>query len=345
MFSMVQLFGRRSRSWIRLAQAALAVVVLGCAACTSTDSPDSAGVSSNSAGDGQPGGLAADGIPQIGSEVDLMAGWAFPLDAYALTRTQRDLIYEALNVLETKCMAEQGFVVPPWLPRLKLSTRNRLLEEFGVGILSEARQYGYEVPPEYTGADHPVDTTKPPPEVSQAYQEAMTGPPQDMPEAPMIQVGDWSFGTSPYAPDSCMGRSYEALGVSFERSQELGIGQEGSVEVTKLVYESRDRTEADPRVSQVTADWAACMAGRGFDTPSPGEAVNTYGPQGNSPAAVAAATAEIGCKYETNYFGVLYGVTAEYQRQLIDQGLAGLETLAASNREILDKANAAIAAG
>jgi hypothetical protein len=35
----------------------------------------------------------------------------------------------------------------------------------------------------------------------------------------------------------------------------------------------------------------------------------------------------------------------EYQRQLIDEGLAGLETLAAGNRDILDRANAVIAAG
>jgi hypothetical protein len=106
--------------------------------------------------------------------------------------------------------------------------------------------------------------------------------------------------------------------------------------------EARDRTNADSRVGQVAQEWSACMAARGFTIAYPSE--RSVDPPDDA-AAIAEATADVECKYETNYFGVMYAVLVEHQEALIDEGLTGLETLAAENEEILEKANAAIEAG
>jgi hypothetical protein len=245
-------------------------------------------------------------------------------------------------------MVEKGFTWTPdsTTPAAEESPReNMLVVTFGFGMLSEVQQYGYAIPPKYL----PPQSSPAPPqkyeEFSAAYEEALLGPLDRRPEETPIQVGQMQLSTMgmTYTADSCMGVANETISLSPVRFREL-ILDTASPEVTRLTLEARDRTVADARVVQVTQEWSACMAARGFTVVDPLEAPGPYDPPDNG-AAIAAATADVECKYETNYFGVLYAVTVEHQEALIDEGLAGLETIAAENEEILEKANAVIEAG
>jgi hypothetical protein len=287
--------------------------------------------------------VPVDDLPQIRSEADLEIGRAFPLDSYALTGTQIDLINQAAYLLESKCLTEKGFTLPPWTPRPDIASQNRLVVKFGLGLLSEARQYGYDVSPEYLEPEKKTTADPPSQQYSEALADALLGPVADRPDLPPLEIdgGQFSVGV-PYTPDSCMGIAYNDLDISLARSQELSMWM-GSAVVVKIDVESQDRAAADPRMIQVIDDWSACMAAHGFITPNPVEASLTYGPADKA-TAIAAATADVQCKYDTNYFGVRFGVTVACQQQLIEQQSAELETLAASNRDILNRANAAIEA-
>jgi hypothetical protein len=124
----------------------------------------------------------------------------------------------------------------------------------------------------------------------------------------------------------------------------------GSAAVADIASEADSRTDSDSRALSVTKKWSACMAGSGFSVSDPGEAADTYGPKSKSgPAgkseAIAAATADVLCKFRTNYFGVMYSVTYAHQKQLIDSGLTALETLAHAHDALLKRANAVVKAG
>jgi hypothetical protein len=318
------------------------ILTLACAACQgdgAAPAPSTTGGPSSSLdGDAQ-----AAAIPEIRSEADMAVGRAFPLDAYALTDTQRSLISQAVSLLADKCLAEQGFQMPPGQASENLPQQNRLASIFGLGMLSEAQKYGYHTPPEYQETKAPpASAVEPTPD--EAMLDALLGPSQDRLAEPVIQVGGGEQDSGlAYAPQSCLGRAHEKLGISLERGAELGM-ETGSAEVVNLNAESSGRAQADPRVVQVTKDWSDCMAASGFDWPNPNEAASMAWSD-DAALEIATATADVRCKYDTNYFGVLYGATVGYQQQLIDADLAGLETLAAGNKDILDKANAVIQAG
>jgi hypothetical protein len=217
---------------------------------------------------------------------------------------------------------------------------NPLVVAFGAGILSEVKQYGYDEPPRYIGTQKP-STPDPATEAAEsdpAYQDALLGPEAERPPATPLSVGRHQLTGMTFTPDSCTGRAYTRLGVSDPR--QLGVGG-GSAQVASLNIESRDRTESDPRVLAVIKSWSECMAGKGFTAATPTDAANTYGP-GAKNLAIAAATADVECKYQTNYFGIMYAVTSAYQEELINDGLGALETLRNANTKLLATANSVI---
>jgi hypothetical protein len=268
-------------------------------------------------------------------------GWAFPLESFALTMTQLNVIDQARLLLAGKCMVEKGFTWTLRPVQAETPSENKLVFAFGIGMLSEAQQYGYAIPPQYVPLKSPPE---PPAQFSDAYYETLYGPVDRRPKETPMQIGDARVTSGvTYTADSCTGVANEAIGLSVARSRELFLST-GSPEVARLMEEARDRTGADSRVVQVIQEWSVCMAARGFTIADPIDAGGSYDTPDNA-TAIAEATADVECKYETNYFGVMYAVTVEHQEALIDEGLAGLETLAAENEEILEKANAVIQAG
>lgn len=335
----------------------VALTMTGCGASSRSagDPPAISGEAQHSSGgtgdasgaSGRPESNTAD-LPTIASEADVLAGHAFPLDAFALSPTQIRLINQAEHMLESTCMATKGFTMPAYLEPSDVPPRSTLVTAFGLGSLSEARLYGYDIPPMYQGPQKPTTPetgsagTSSQPDAS--YDIALRGPREKRPSPPPLPLGGGQLLTNlSYTPDSCTGRAYEAIDVSPARAQELMMS-DGSVEVSNARLEARRRTDADPRVAKATREWSACMSSSGFTAANPTEASLAYGPAARS-LAIAAAIADVTCKYDTNYFGVMYGVTVEYQQQLIDKGLTGLEILAKSNTKILDNANAVIAGG
>jgi hypothetical protein len=102
-------------------------------------------------------------MPQIRSEADLSVGRAFPLDAYVLDGAQLHLIQQAARLLQVECVAEKGFVLTPLASLPEVIAVNRLVAQFGLGVLAEAREYGYDVPPKYWDVEKPpVGQVSPP---------------------------------------------------------------------------------------------------------------------------------------------------------------------------------------
>jgi hypothetical protein len=75
----------------------------------------------------------------------------------------------------------------------------------------------------------------------------------------------------------------------------------------------------DSRYEAVVERWSECMTGRGFDYPTPVDAIAGNSLHGVDEAmATAVATADVGCKIETNLVGVAVAVASAYEQQWID---------------------------
>ena len=247
-------------------------------------------------------------------------------------------------------MSERGFTMPTYgsatgetVPEI-----NPLVTMFSSGVLSEAQQYGYDLPPKYVGGE------KPPPaegnlNQSQAYIDALIGAEQDRPPLPPIDTGEGNSAIGPgYAPDSCVARACAALAIDDPRRVNIGYG---SGLVSSLIADARARALADPRAVTVTQAWSTCMAGKGFQATIPIDFANLYSPGSktyngaNKSAEIAAATADVQCKYETNYFGVMYSLVVKYQQAAIESHAMELDALSKENSTVLAKANDVIAHG
>jgi hypothetical protein len=217
---------------------------------------------------------------------------------------------------------------------------------FSVGELSEVEQYGYQPAPQYL-TNHEKPSPGPPPDP--AFVTALIGQESDRPSLPPIDVGGGAqaSGTT-FAPDSCMGKAYAALSVDDPRRINIGSG---SGIITALTNESQASAESDQEATTVLRAWSTCMASRGFDAADPIDFANLYSPgsrtyNGSSQsAAIAAATADVQCKYETNYFGVMYSLVVKYQQAGIESHFAELDALSGQNSTILAKVNDVIAHG
>lgn len=286
--------------------------------------------------EGAPGEPVAE-IPVISTEAQMLAHTALPLDAYSL-EFDHQLIEKARDKLVADCLVEMGFDLSQYAPYRPLfpepPPRLPRLRQYGVGIMAEVQQYGYDTPPKYAGPSQPPV----PPPMSEALATALMGPVEERPPAEPLEYGPGTVYFPGFTPDSCIGRSWAALEVADHR--EISTGH-GSVLVTNLIVETFNRAKTDSRVVAADDAWSACMKEKGFDVPSPHEAEITYG-QLDRAAGIPAATADVECKYATNYFGIRYGVEVAYQKAAIEEHFQELEAIAAAHRVTLEKAKAIV---
>lgn len=264
--------------------------------------------------------LSAGGLPVItdGSQISL------PLLALGPTQADTELINAAYHVIVLRCIARFGITPTfPYVPVEPGSTYDPIIR-YGLTDLSVARTKGY-------GVYNPVD------------------PSTSVDKSKKILL-DWHASDTEYQvvwgvrPDGSVadrsiidedGRPIPDGGCNRHPGGSWGGGVNLNRQlITTLGNDAYGRADADPRTAAVEAAWSRCMSGKGFAYRNPLEASEHFDyTKPPTRDQIKTATADVECKYQTNYLGVWNGVEIEYQ----DEEIAEHETEIHQYQEDLQK--------
>ncbi|MFE6053972.1 hypothetical protein ACFQ6N_24740 [Kitasatospora sp. NPDC056446] len=228
-----------------------------------------------------------------------------PLDAYLRSDDQK-VLATARTTLAQECMRAQGLELPSTLVDRFGSQNPSASVIYGVIDMDNAKVLGYRMAPAVQNA---VQNAAPPAQgggdVSQAQAAAY-------------------FEDAKAGKPGCAGEARAKLGTKPI--------EDAHAYVQNLKAAARTAARRDSRVTRATAAWSACMKATGVDYADPtapahdrsllGKGLPT--PPGASlpppsPAEIAVAVADVGCKRQVNYLQTVTLVTATYERILIDK--------------------------
>lgn len=290
----------------------VAVSVLLVSGCARTSDPASSGDALSA---------APIPIPVVISPVSR----SLPDDPYYLTTQQEQTLELAAQRLTDRCIESYGLHDP--FPRLSTSTSvgaARIDYRYLRTDLSDARRYGYQLPPSATGSaglNMKVSLT-------QAQDLVIFGPggyaaskqqqnAQLNGQTPVASASSGSYAGKSVPAGGCLQQARNQL---LDSPKHPFAGDDPLV--AQLDSEAYNAMLADPRVLAAFAAWSACMRQQGFFYANPAKAnddprwSDTGAP---SSLEVATAVADVQCKAKTNTVGTEYAVESEFQRQLIEQ--------------------------
>lgn len=244
-------------------------------------------------------------------------GIRLPLEDYLPSMEQLAALDRAHWVLTDQCMKRYGLrnrmPLPPE-PRSVPQGENGL--RYGLVDADEAAARGYGV----TGEE---SRREPSPTLEPLERLAWGGngtPPGD--KAPRSKEesdrapGDGEVNGVKVPVGGCIREATLALWMPKADSTDPA----GAQSIDARAYQ---RSRNDSRVVKATDAWVACMEKKGYHAKNPVSPQKELGltdPSAfTSPAAVAAATADVGCKRETDLAGIWYAVETAYQKRLIEQ--------------------------
>ncbi|HET8683380.1 MAG TPA: hypothetical protein VFM54_16160 [Micromonosporaceae bacterium] len=289
----------------RAVAGAAAAAVLALAACSST-------------------GVAGPAEPPVGEVPTLLAsvGLRLPVEDYLQTTEQGDRLGAARLVLIRRCMARFGidYTVKP-LPASGYGPRSLTDRRYGITDLALARTAGYGLGPR----DPKLAARPERPKIGPDGQTVLSG------------RGRSVVNGLPVPDGGCIAEADRALDQVVPAGTDVRIGNQ-------LQLRTFEVSRNDSRVRAAFAAWSACMSGSGYLYDDPLTVMGDPAFTGEdpahagrpSPAELAVAAADIGCKARTNLVGIWFTVESAYQRREIDPDrarfVAAREAIAARDR-------------
>ncbi|MEY9857349.1 hypothetical protein ABH935_002957 [Catenulispora sp. GAS73] len=236
-----------------------------------------------------------------------------PVDPYLPTPSDVLTLIAAANVLNSRCMAGFGL--------RGSNTHATDIDAHGVRVaIAHTHLYGF-FDPSIVATDGYDAVQLPPPEPPGLPTAAPLSPAALSVENGTDDVGHPvpAYAGKPVPAHGCKAQAQQGTGGVFPNMSAAGLPDGGPV--TPL---------SDPRVLAANKEWSACMTGKGYHFATPYEAMDSptaqdaqvVGPDGHhtvvhSPAEIAQATADVGCKQATNFMGTATAVRDAYDRQYI----------------------------
>ncbi|PFG19057.1 hypothetical protein [Serinibacter salmoneus] len=238
----------------------------------------------NSTDDGSGGDLTWEDSPisQEFASIEALTGTADMSDA------EWQALYDASTVraeeLTAECMAEQGF---EYIPTDLGSSSTTVLSDEDTpewGTLEFAEQYGYgtftweDSYDETIEEDGAEEWTDPNAEIIEsmseseyvAWSEALYGAPQDMESDPDADLEDFEWNWEDYG---CSGWAQHETEQDLPGMELAGLTEDPRFqelfEGMSTLYED---AAADPKMGELDATWAECMAEAGYDFRTPADA-------------------------------------------------------------------------
>ncbi|WP_063804437.1 hypothetical protein [Streptomyces roseifaciens] len=287
-----------------------------------------------SSGSGEPKRSAPGPVPVVSAvpRLTTAAGSSLPIDPYLLTHDQADRLDAARRTLVERCMRRFEVAYQPPAPSTPFRPKTRTQYRYGVTDPADAARYGFAPP----GSPRtPPPPSAPPPSLSAEATVVLTGTddPKVKPGSSAAKGGRRINGHR-VPPGGCTGEARSAL-----RADNAEAGGDAPV-ADRINSGSFERSQRDPRVVRVFAQWASCMKERGFpsyDDPIKAGADAAWRTPEPSAEERETAAADARCKAEHNVVGVWFAVDAAYQREEIDRNakeLAAVKAELAARQEL-----------
>jgi hypothetical protein len=293
----------------------LPVAFFGCGSA-----PDDVAVSSSSGS-----GSGVSDVVQVrsaGSVAPRTGGLTLPLDAYAFTAAEDQVLARAAEARVRRCAESFGLDTSAADPlpfgtaaQSQAAAVTRHDRRYSVVDAEVAARYGY----------HPPTTN----DVRREFYESHTAAELE------ILVGVTADGSpsarSGVPEGGCLGEAARApAGVD---GTGLRAGEELVSDVQAGAWHA---AMADPRVVEAFAAWSSCMAAAGFRYAAPMEANDDprwWASETAGSEEIATAVADVSCKSSTGLIAVWSAVEAEHQAELIAANQAELDAY----RALLDQ--------
>lgn len=238
-----------------------------------------------------------------------------PLESYYPTPEQDALLDRARGQLILECMRSFGLSFNPGVPATSQSDPYRT-NRFLLSDAGHASKYGYHSEPNVYARQE------------RAEESAEKNAWEPTPVEKMVFSGS---GANEYKgkripPGGCRQKAFGALSTlpaegTVKVAPSLGPVAPDIYFVQSLRHQANRQTEQDSRVLTMEGLWSSCMQKAGYQYRSTGQAANdprwqvgTFPQRGE----IEVATADVRCKKEANYLGVMQQVTTEYQNELVE---------------------------
>ncbi|QLE72870.1 hypothetical protein FGW37_15880 [Streptomyces rectiverticillatus] len=259
------------------------------------------------------------------------ASHSLPIDPYLLTNEQADRLDAAQRTLVERCMRRFEVAYNPPAPSTPFRPETRTQYRYGITDPTAAARHGFAPP----GSPRTPPRPPSPPALAPEASIVLTGTddPRAKPGSAAAKGGQRVNGRTVPA-GGCLGEARSAL-----RADGAEAGGDAPV-ADRINSGSFERSQRDPRVVRVFAQWAACMKKRGFasyDDPLKAAADAAWRTPEPSAEERETAAADARCKGEHNVVGVWFAVDAAYQRQEIDRNakeLAAVKAELATRQEL-----------
>ncbi|WP_433893354.1 hypothetical protein [Streptomyces sp. CA-111067] len=287
-----------------LAALAGVVVLAGC----STAEHSAAGRPAVSA----PSGTATTAEPPAGDDPRFTA--RLPIAEYSFTDQQTSAIDAAVSVLTDRCMRRYGmtFRAPGQPPPLARESADR---RYGLSSAFDAAHYGYHLTPDEESAQAPADPVR-----SGTAQYLVLFGRKDARQPDATTAVSYHGRAVPVG--GCRGEAATAMGAYDDPS--------ASQTASDIASGSYAASAKDPAVRKATGAWSACMRAKGFDYPTPMDALgdNAF-LSGAAPSAreLATAKADMACKDSTGLLDTWFAAESRIQRGMIASRQADLTRL------------------
>jgi hypothetical protein len=245
-----------------------------------------------------------------------------PLDAYRMTGKEYVTVRRATWRLVKACVDRYGgeytmkeAEVVDDVPMLDRLNDRR----YGVFDAEGAAVRGYNAPPEYRGRSREKKAGWDPSAAEEllvtGVAPATVGGTQETTAGPVARPTDREGRALP--EDGCTGEAGRALVENAPAPANPDLGEQ-------LGRRANKQAEGDRRVREATGRWSECMKSRGYDYPDIWAPNDRDWPEPAGDVEIGTARADVACKVETNFVGVMLAAESAYQRLLIEQNAEAL---------------------
>ncbi len=229
---------------------------------------------------------------------------SLPLVSMGLTVEESARVHDASDVLMRRCVARFGIVSTyPHIPEDKGSVYD-VSTRYGLVDLSVAQKSGY-------GLYYPATNEPNPSKASNWHPSA---------KEYQVTYGQNEDGT-PLAssPLNLEGKPVPARGCARYPGVSVIEGTKFDPQfIGTLMSKAYAQAEAEPRISAVERAWSRCMTKRGYAFQNRIAAIEHF--DFSKPPTrdqIETATADVECKYETNYLGIWMSVETSFEDEEI----------------------------
>lgn len=238
-----------------------------------------------------------------------------PLDSFLPSKHDALILHQAEARLINQCLNELGYTKNP-IPEPESIQQQDRHSEFIVFPVSQAEQHGYNSPapatPKGSSWDDRASTTQQ--ELIEGKLRRYKG--KDVPEGGCSRVAADRITKGTKVPKQITGG-----GVVLDRREQASPTGLSEAHVEVLRLEAIFKASKDTKISRMTADWSSCMSKKGHQYRSPQEAANDDRWAGDDVTHLEkrTAVADMECKQQVNYLGVMVSVQSAYEREIMKQ--------------------------